>query len=66
MRRVFARWLLVGVLIVPNAFASETTDLSLWAEFSTWLEARIGVPNGAETEIAYTLWLMGRIGIPGG
>ena len=66
MRRVFARWLLVGVLLAPNAFAAETTNASVWAEFVLWFEARIGVPIGAEAEIAYTVWLMGRIGIPGG
>lgn len=66
MRRVFARCLLVGVLLVPNAFASETTETSLWAEFSTWLEARIGVPNGMTVETAYTFWLMSRMSVPGG
>ena len=66
MRRVFARWLLVGVLVVPNAFASDTTEPSLWAEFSTWLEAQIGVPDGISVETAYTVWLMSRLHIPGG
>ncbi|HYC89483.1 MAG TPA: hypothetical protein VEO54_09760 [Thermoanaerobaculia bacterium] len=69
MRGVFPRtaaaWLLIVVLIAPSATASQMDDASLWAEFTTWLEARIGVPNGV-TEADFTLWLMSRIGIPGG
>lgn len=66
MRGVFARWLLVVVLLAPSAFASEVTEASLWTEFTTWLEAQIGLPNGTSMDIAYTTWLMSRLVVPGG
>lgn len=65
MRRVFARWLLVGVLLAPNAFASEQTDPSLWAEFMMWLEASVSVETTAD-EASFSTWLMSRLHIPGG
>ena len=67
--RVVAACLLIVVLVAPAAMASDTTsDPSLWAEFTVWLQARLDVPTGVTTadEDSFTLWLMSRIGIPGG
>lgn len=76
MRGVFSRstraaaaWLLVLVLLAPNALASNaSTDPGLWDEFVAWVEAGFGEPNGvtAADEDSFTVWLMGRIGVPNG
>ncbi len=77
MRRVLTRRLiavlaLVILLAPPSAFAdSGSVDPGLWTEFVTWVEGRIGFPNGAATTadgMSFEDWLvlMARIGIPPG
>lgn len=72
MRGVFFRTtaalLLLVVLLAPNAFASEATDTSLWAEFVIWMESRLSVPGGVAlaAEVDFTFWLMSRLVVPGG
>jgi hypothetical protein len=76
MRGVFSRsrcaaaaWLLILILLAPNAFATNTPpDPGLWAEFVAWVDAGFGEPSGvtAADEDSFTVWLMGHIGIPGG
>ena len=62
-RRAVAVWLLIAVLLVPSAYASDTTsDACLWDEFISWLQ---GGATAAD-ESAFATWLMGRIWIPGG
>jgi hypothetical protein len=68
-RRAAAACVLIVALAAPTAMASDTTsDPRLWAEFTTWLQARLGVQGGfaGADEDSFTLWLMSRIGIPGG
>jgi hypothetical protein len=68
-RRLFAVLALVVLLAAPSAIAdSGSADPGVWAQFVVWVEARIGIPNGATTadEISFEDWLvlMARIGIP--
>lgn len=67
-RRAVTAWLLVAVLLAPPTLASGTaSDESLWTEFMTWVQSRLGVPGGkAADHDGFTAWLMGRIWIPGG
>jgi hypothetical protein len=58
------------LLMAPSAFATEpTADPSLWAEFTAWLEGRIGIPGAVEASEtdsdSFAEWLMARIHIPG-
>lgn len=59
---------LLVALVVPTALAGDTAaDPGLWAEFLTWLQGRIDIPNGiVADDQGFAAWLMGRIGIPGG
>lgn len=75
MRSVFTRGLrlavvclLVVILLAPSAFATTAaTDPGLWAQFTAWLQGRIGIPPGVTAnEDGFTMWLMGRIDIPNG
>ena len=68
-RRLFAVLALVVLLAAPSAFAdSGSTDPGVWAQFVAWVDARIGIPNGATTadQTSFEDWLvlMARIGIP--
>ena len=62
-RRTAAAWLLFVILLAPSAFAADTTNASLWAEFVVWLETHVGV---AADQGGFTIWLMSRLGVPGG
>lgn len=73
MRRVTFRVLAVALLFLflgAPAMADEGTDAGIWAQFTAWINGRIGIPNdetppGSDSmTIEEWLVLMGRIGIP--
>ena len=77
MRRVSTRFLAVALLVLVLAMpvtadSANRSDAGLWAQFVAWINARIGIPNGAtaatEGSITFEEWLvlMARIGIPNG
>lgn len=70
MRRVFFRRvaaaLLVLVLATPAIADGAAADPGLWPQFLTWINGRIGIPNGDPVSFEEWVIAMGRIGIPNG
>lgn len=65
--RATAAALLVLMLATPAFGDGNDADPSLWAQFQTWINARIGIPIGVTSnEPTFEEWLvlMARIGIP--